>query len=584
MGEYGTPDIDIEEGYLTVDHNGRQHTFLYPKTPGSMYHLSKVHDSHNIHFATRIWGLRATDLNQGVVYGIETDESALDPRLATSFHYDEVFGTALNRFCVQAAIGHPLTVYGKGGQTRGYLNIRDTVACVALAADNPADAGRAARLQPVHRAVQRPRARRAGEGGRRAPRLDGHDRAHREPADRARAALLQRPAHGLLELGLQPRLLNEELIDTMLAADQGRTRTGSTRPRSSRTSAGPPGRSNRVTSDAAERSIGVTRTVLITGGAGFIGSNLDAAAGPRAATGSGSSTTCRSARPPTWTACRTSSCAARWRMRTTVALGGRRRRRHRPPGGAGRDRRFGARPARDVRGQRRPGPSGLLDAARLAGVRRFVFASSNAAAGDHPPPSDETDLPHPISPYGASKLAIEAYCQAYAATFGLAACSLRFSNAYGPYSLHKRSVVASWLRAALAGRADRDQRRRPSRPATSSTPTTWPPRSRRSWTRRRTTSPASCSRPGPGSRRPSPRWPTRSGGRSGGRSTSVTDRPGPATSSGTWRRVDKAASVLGYRAAIPLADGLAGTAAWFAIGSRGPGAGRVEAHAASGSE
>ena len=127
-----------------------------------MYHLSKVHDSHNIHFATRIWGLRATDLNQGVVYGVETDESALDPRLATSFHYDEVFGTALNRFCVQAAIGHPLTVYGKGGQTRGYLNIRDTIACVGLAIDNPGRPGPAPRLQPVHRAVQRPRARRRG--------------------------------------------------------------------------------------------------------------------------------------------------------------------------------------------------------------------------------------------------------------------------------------------------------------------------------------------------------------------------------------------------------------------------------------
>ena len=196
MGEYGTPDIDIEEGYLTVDHNGRQHTFLYPKTPGSMYHLSKVHDSHNIHFATRIWGLRATDLNQGVVYGIETDESALDPRLATSFHYDEVFGTALNRFCVQAAIGRPLSVYGKGGQTRGYLNIRDTVACVDPRHREPGRRRPAARLQPVHRAVQRPRARRAGEGGRRAPRLDRDDRAHREPADRAGAALLQRPAHG----------------------------------------------------------------------------------------------------------------------------------------------------------------------------------------------------------------------------------------------------------------------------------------------------------------------------------------------------------------------------------------------------
>ena len=141
MGEYGTPDVDIEEGYLTVQQDGRSHTFLYPKTPGSMYHLSKVHDSHNIHFATRIWGLRATDLNQGVVYGVETDESSLDPRLATSFHYDEVFGTALNRFCVQSVVGHPLTVYGKGGQTRGYLNTRDTMACVRLAADHPADPG-----------------------------------------------------------------------------------------------------------------------------------------------------------------------------------------------------------------------------------------------------------------------------------------------------------------------------------------------------------------------------------------------------------------------------------------------------------
>src|SRR5919107_133859 len=141
MGEYGTPNIDIEEGFIEIEHKGRKDTLPYPKLPGSIYHLSKVHDSHNIHFATRIWGLRATDLNQGVVYGLETEETALDPRLATSFHYDEVFGTALNRFCVQAVIGHPLTVYGKGGQTRGYLNIRDTIQCVMLAAGNPADGG-----------------------------------------------------------------------------------------------------------------------------------------------------------------------------------------------------------------------------------------------------------------------------------------------------------------------------------------------------------------------------------------------------------------------------------------------------------
>ncbi|MHB8655125.1 MAG: NAD-dependent epimerase/dehydratase family protein [Terriglobia bacterium] len=137
MGEYGTPNIDIEEGFLEIEHNGRKDTLPYPKQPGSIYHLSKVHDSHNILFACRAWNLRSTDLNQGVVYGIETDEILRDERLATSFHYDEVFGTALNRFCVQAVAGIPLTVYGRGGQTRGFLNIRDTLRCVELSILNP---------------------------------------------------------------------------------------------------------------------------------------------------------------------------------------------------------------------------------------------------------------------------------------------------------------------------------------------------------------------------------------------------------------------------------------------------------------
>ncbi|MGC2210445.1 MAG: NAD-dependent epimerase/dehydratase family protein [Candidatus Korobacteraceae bacterium] len=141
MGEYGTPNIDIEEGYLTIEHNGRKDVLPFPKSPGSFYHLSKVHDSHNLMFACKIWGLRATDLNQGVVYGTMTDEEALDEALVNRFDYDEVFGTVLNRFCVQAAIGHPLTVYGKGGQTRGFLDLRDTVRCVELACLNPAAPG-----------------------------------------------------------------------------------------------------------------------------------------------------------------------------------------------------------------------------------------------------------------------------------------------------------------------------------------------------------------------------------------------------------------------------------------------------------
>ena len=216
MGEYGTPNIDIEEGYLTVNHNGREHTFLYPKTPGSLYHLTKVHDSHNIHFACRIWGLRATDLNQGVVYGIETDETALDPRLATSFHYDEVFGTALNRFCVQAVVGHPLTVYGEGGQTRGYLNIRDTIQCVGLAVANPADPGELrvynqfTELFSVLELAERVRDA--------AAHLDREVVIERIPNPRKEAEHHYYNAQHtkLLELGLEPHYLSEELIDTMI--------------------------------------------------------------------------------------------------------------------------------------------------------------------------------------------------------------------------------------------------------------------------------------------------------------------------------------------------------------------------------
>ncbi|HTA41228.1 MAG TPA: NAD-dependent epimerase/dehydratase family protein [Bryobacteraceae bacterium] len=141
MGQYGTPNIDIEEGYITIEHNGRKDVLPFPRQPGSFYHLSKVHDSHNIMFACKIWGLRATDLNQGVVYGTVTAETTIDEGLINRFDYDEVFGTVLNRFCIQAALGHPLTVYGNGGQTRGFLDIRDTIRCIEIACLNPAAKG-----------------------------------------------------------------------------------------------------------------------------------------------------------------------------------------------------------------------------------------------------------------------------------------------------------------------------------------------------------------------------------------------------------------------------------------------------------
>jgi UDP-sulfoquinovose synthase len=137
MGEYGTPNIDIEEGWIDIEHKGRKDKFLYPRAAGSLYHTTKVLDTDLLWFYVRMYGLRVTDLMQGPVYGLSTQESDLDERLLPNFHYDDIFGTLVNRFLVQAVIGVPLTVYGRGGQTRGYLNLRDTLQCVELAAASP---------------------------------------------------------------------------------------------------------------------------------------------------------------------------------------------------------------------------------------------------------------------------------------------------------------------------------------------------------------------------------------------------------------------------------------------------------------
>jgi UDP-sulfoquinovose synthase len=216
MGEYGTPDIDIEEGFIEIEHNGRRDTLPFPKLPGSLYHLSKVHDSHNIHFACRIWGLRSTDLNQGVVYGIETDESAADERLLTRFDYDEYFGTVLNRFCVQAVIGHPLTVYGEGGQTRGFLNIRDTLRCVELAVDNPPELGE---YRVFNQFTEQFSVAELAELVKRAGAELGHEvKVKRFPNPRIEAESHYYNATNtkLLDLGLQPHHLGEELVRSML--------------------------------------------------------------------------------------------------------------------------------------------------------------------------------------------------------------------------------------------------------------------------------------------------------------------------------------------------------------------------------
>ncbi len=141
MGEYGTPNIDIEEGWIQIEHKGRKGKFLFPRQASSLYHTSKIMDTDLLWFGVRMWDLRVTDLMQGPVYGLETDESKVDPRLKTIFNYDEIFGTVLNRFITQAIVGYPLTVYGKGGQTRGYLNIKDTLQCVHMSEQTPAENG-----------------------------------------------------------------------------------------------------------------------------------------------------------------------------------------------------------------------------------------------------------------------------------------------------------------------------------------------------------------------------------------------------------------------------------------------------------
>jgi UDP-sulfoquinovose synthase len=141
MGEYGTPNVPIPEGFFTIEYRGRTDTLPFPRQAGSWYHQSKVHDSNNIALACQLWGLSSTDLMQGVVYGTQTDETAADPRLCTRFDFDETFGTVVNRFCAQAVIGHPLTPYGTGNQTRGFINIVDSLRCIELAILNPPDAG-----------------------------------------------------------------------------------------------------------------------------------------------------------------------------------------------------------------------------------------------------------------------------------------------------------------------------------------------------------------------------------------------------------------------------------------------------------
>jgi UDP-sulfoquinovose synthase len=141
MGEYGTPNLDIPEGFFEIEYRGRKDVLPFPRQANSFYHLTKVHDTHNTTFACKTWELRATDIMQGVVFGTQIDEMGDDPRLRSRLDFDQCFGTAINRFVCQAVIGHPLTLFGSGGQTRGFLPLRDSMQCLTLAIENPPKRG-----------------------------------------------------------------------------------------------------------------------------------------------------------------------------------------------------------------------------------------------------------------------------------------------------------------------------------------------------------------------------------------------------------------------------------------------------------
>lgn len=216
MGEYGTPNIDIEEGWIEIEHKGRKDTFLFPRAAGSLYHTTKVLDTDLLWFYVRTYGLRVTDLMQGPVYGLATPETALDAALVPNFHYDDIFGTAVNRFLVQAVAGVPLTVYGKGGQTRGYLNLNDTLQCVELAANDPVERGK---LRILNQFTEQFSVNELAERVQRAGKLRGLD-VKIESIDNPRKERedhYYNAAHsGLLELGLQPHYMTDDVLAEML--------------------------------------------------------------------------------------------------------------------------------------------------------------------------------------------------------------------------------------------------------------------------------------------------------------------------------------------------------------------------------
>jgi UDP-sulfoquinovose synthase len=216
MGEYGTPNVDIEEGWITINHKGRSDKFLFPRQAGTLYHTTKVLDTDLLWFYVRTYGSRVTDLMQGPVYGLRTPEADMDGRLVPNFHYDDIFGTVVNRFVTQAVAGIPLTVYGKGGQTRGYLNLNDTLQCVELAMMTPADHGQ---LRVLNQFTEQFSVNQLAEHVQRVGRglgLAVDIRPIENPRKEAEEHYYNPTHSSLLELGLKPHFLTDDVMADML--------------------------------------------------------------------------------------------------------------------------------------------------------------------------------------------------------------------------------------------------------------------------------------------------------------------------------------------------------------------------------
>ena len=216
MGEYGTPNIDIEEGWIEINHNGRSHEFLYPRQAASLYHTTKILDTDLLWFYVRTAKIRVTDLMQGPVYGLETEQTILDDQLLPNFHYDDIFGTLINRFIVQAISNTPLTVYGEGGQTRGYLNLKDTLQCIDLALNTPPAEGELrilnqfTELFSVNQIAEKIQVVGKQLG------LDVKVQNINNPRIELENHYYNAKHHGLLDLGLQPHLLTDDALATMM--------------------------------------------------------------------------------------------------------------------------------------------------------------------------------------------------------------------------------------------------------------------------------------------------------------------------------------------------------------------------------